>query len=343
MKTRPVIYLGLGILVVAVLVYWVNPSNLIAQTTKISLVSIAGFAGSILAFHFLRSIRWRMILGAIREDPSLKNVFWTNMIGYAVNSFVPVRFGGEVARAYIIDSKEQLGFFPSLSSVAVERILDLLAIVSLAFIAGFGYATTFENASLMTILIITGVFAVAMFILVLVGSRNLPLTMRGINWILGKLPLRRAWRERISGVMQSSLAGATAIGQDYRLLGLTLTLSFLIWVASFLGFYALFLGVGFTAPLAGLLIAIMLFQLSFILPSTPGNVGSFEGFLVLAITALGLGQTDSTLAVGVVSHLVSLLIIGVLGVVGVGMLGLRLKEVFRIPTLKQKASTTTIK
>src|SRR3990170_5087386 len=191
MKTRPVIYLGLGILVVAVLVYWVNPSNLIAQTTKISLVSIAGFAGSILAFHFLRSIRWRMILGAIRKDPSLRNVFWTNMIGYAVNSFIPVRFGGEVARAYIIDAKEGIGFFPSLSSVAVERILDLLAIVGIATLSILAYTSALGQASFIAILIITGVLTATMFAVVLVGSRNLPLTMRGLDWVLRKIPMKQ--------------------------------------------------------------------------------------------------------------------------------------------------------
>ena len=336
LRVRPLIYLALGIAVFVLLVYWVDPSKLLTQAARIPPISIAGFVASVLGFHLLRSIRWRKLLGAIGDDPKLKNVFWTNMIGYAVNSFIPVRFGGEIARAYIIDSKERFGFFPSLSSVAVERILDLLTIVGLAATAILAYSSALGNASLMAILVITGVLTVAMFGVVIVGSRNLPLTMRGFTWLLNKLPMKKRWRGRILDVIKSSLEGATAIGRDFKLLGLTLFLSILIWITSFLGFYALFLGVGFNAPAAALLVGIMLFQLSFILPSAPGNVGSFEGFLVLVFAGLGLSQADSTLAVGVVSHILNLLLIALLGMLGVFLLGLKFGEVFRIPSIKKR-------
>ncbi len=340
MRVRAFAYLGLGLILFALLVYWVDPSKLLAQAAKIPPVSIGGFVASVFVFHLLRSVRWRMILGAI-GNPALKNVFWTNMIGYAVNSFIPVRFGGEVARAYIIDSKEKFGFFPSLSSVAVERIFDLLAIVGIAMLSILAYSPALSQASFITILIITAVITAAMFAVVLIGSRNLPLTMRGFAWLLDNIPLKQTWRERVLGVIRSTLEGATAIGRDYRLLGLTLLLSILIWVASFLGFYGLFLGVGFTAPVAALLFGTMLFQLSFILPSAPGNVGSFEGFLVLVFAGLGLGHVDSTLAVGVVSHILNLLMIGTLGVAGVGALGLRMKDVFRIPRISRARNLST--
>ncbi len=263
------------------------------------------------------------------------------MIGYAVNSFIPVRFGGEVARAYIIDSKEELGFFPSLSSIAVERILDLSAIVALAMFAVLAYAPALGQASFMAIIIITGVLTVAMFAVVWVGSRNLLATMRGFNWLLAKIPLKLTWRNRLLGVIESSLEGATAIGRSNKLLGEALALSIVIWLASFLGFYALFLGVGFSAPVAALLVGVMLFQLTFALPSTPGNIGSFEGFLVLVFTGLGLGQADSTLAVGVVSHILNLLLIALLGIAGIGVLGLKVREVFRLPSLKRGTEDET--
>jgi len=336
MRSRPFVYLGIGLVIFLLLVYLVDPSKIVAQASRIPPLSIAWFLASILIFHFLRSIRWRIILGAIRKDPALKNVFWTNMIGYAVNSFIPVRFGGEVARAYIIDAKEGIGFFPSLSSVAVERILDLLAIVGIATLSILAYTSALGQASFIAILIITGLLTATMLAVLLIGSRNLPLTMKGLDWLLRKIPMKQGWRERTLGVIQSSLEGATAIGRDYKLLSLTLFLSILIWMASFLGFYALFLGIGLNAPIAAILFGIMLFQLSFILPSAPGNVGSFEGFLVLVFTGLGIGQVDSTLAVAVVSHIVNLLTIGLLGIAGVGFLGLKFKDVFRLPTKNTK-------
>lgn len=331
MRASSLVYSVAGVSVLALLVYAVNPSKLLAKLAEIPPFSIAAFISSGIIFHLLRSIRWRMILGAIQSAPSLKTVFWTNMIGYVVNAFMPVRFGGEVTRAYILDSKERVGLFPSLASVAVDRILDLLAIVGLALSATFGYAPALGKTSFIAILFIAASLTLATFGVVLVGSRNLSLGMRGLSWLLGKVPMKSLWRVKILETVQSSLVGATAIGRNYKLLVVCLLLSVLTWAVSFVGFYALFAGVGISGPVAGLLLGMMLFQLASILPGTPGNVGTFEGFLVLVFSGLGLSHVDSTLAIGVVSHVLNLLIIGLLGIAGVAFLDLKMKEVLRLP------------
>src|SRR3989442_4511213 len=106
-------------------------------------------------------------------------VFWTNMIGYAVNQFIPVRFGGEVTRAYIIDAKKHVGFFPSLSTVAVERILDLLSIAGLALLGAFTYSVVLLQFSVMLILVITAAAFSPLFHVGFFLSRNICLRIAG--------------------------------------------------------------------------------------------------------------------------------------------------------------------
>src|SRR3989442_9598734 len=117
-------------------------------------------------------------------------VFWTNMIGYAVNQFIPVRFGGEVTRAYIIDAKKHVGFFPSLSTVAVERILDLLSIAGLALLGAFTYSVVLLQFSVMLILVITAVASTSLFAVGFFRSRNLPLLIRGFPFLVYLPPPR---------------------------------------------------------------------------------------------------------------------------------------------------------
>ena len=332
---KPMVPLIAGALLIILLVYYVDPSKLFVQAGRIPLLAFVQFGASVLVFHILRSIRWRSLLRGMEADPSFGTVFWTNMIGYGVNAFIPVRFGGEVARAYVIESKARVGFFPSLSSIAVERILDLLAIVGLATLGAMSYSSSTNRGSFVLILMSTGTVTLAMLAVVLIGSRNLPAVMRFFRWTFSKIPMRNSWRGRLLTVVESTLVGVASIGRDRRLVGVSVVLSVAIWLANFAGFYALFLAVGFGGPVQALLLAIMLFQLSFILPSTPGNVGTFEGFLILFVGGLGLGAADATLAVGVVGHLISLFIVGVLSVAGAVLLGLRLKELFRIPSMKK--------
>src|SRR5438445_1213293 len=122
-----------------------------------------------------------MLLRSTVGESVFGMVFWTNMIVYAVIQFIPVRFGGEVTRAYIIDAKKHVGLFPSLSTVAGERILDLLSIAGLALLGAFTYSVVLSQFSVMLILVITAVASTAMFAVVLVGRRNFPLVMRGLR------------------------------------------------------------------------------------------------------------------------------------------------------------------
>jgi glycosyltransferase 2 family protein len=339
LRARPFISLGIGVAAVAVLLFFTDPSRIASEAGKIPLISIALFVASTLGFHLLRSVRWRLLLKAIMGEAEFGMVFWTNMIGYEVNQFIPVRFGGEVTRAYIIDSKKHVGFFPSLSTIAVERILDLLLIAGLGLASAFTYPFISQQFSVMLILLVTAAAAIAMLAVVLIGSRNLPLVMRGFRWLVYHVPLRETWRTKILRVIESSLTGATAIGRDYKLLSISIILSLGIWFVSFLGFYAMLAGVGFEGTAMAILLGIMLFQLTFILPSTPGNVGTWEALFLFSFTAIGLTTlpaSPSLLAIVFVTHAFNLIIVALLGTAGIGLLGLKMGAVFRIPGMMRE-------
>ncbi len=336
--------LGIGVVAVATLLFFTDPSMIASEAAKIPLISIALFIASTIGFHLLRSVRWRLLLKAIMGEAEFGMVFWTNMIGYEVNQFIPVRFGGEVTRAYIIDAKKHVGFFPSLSTIAVERILDLLLIAGLGLLGAFTYPVIFQQFSIMLILLVTAAAAIAMFAVVLLGSRNLPLVMRGFRWLTYHVPLRETWRTKILRVIESSLTGATAIGRDYKLLTISIILSLGIWFVSFLGFYAMLTGVGFGATATAILLGIMLFQLTFILPSTPGNVGTWEALFLFSFTAIGLTTlpaSPSLLAIVFVTHAFNLILVALLGTAGIGLLGLKMGEVFRIPGMKREEAAAS--
>src|SRR5207245_5810429 len=102
-------------------------------------------------------------------------------------------------------------FFPSLSTVAVERILDLLSIAGLALLGAFTYSVVLLQFSVMLILVITAVASTAMFAVVLVGSRNLPLVLRGFRCLVYHATISESWRKKTLRVIEYSLLGATAM------------------------------------------------------------------------------------------------------------------------------------
>src|SRR2546422_4366018 len=138
--------------------------------------------------------------------------------------------------------------------------------------------------------------------------------------------------------------GATAIGRDYKLLAVSILLSLAIWFVSFLGFYFMLTGVGFDATAMAILLGLMLLHLTFILPSTPGNVGTFEALFLFSFTAIGLTTlpaAPSLLAIIFVTHAFNLILVALLGTAGIGLLGLKVGEVFRIPGMKREETTAS--
>lgn len=89
---------------------------------------------SILA-HLLRAWRWQMLMEALpdlagnpSERISLRLAFYSVMIGYMVNYATPRL--GEFVRAANVASRSSLRFAGVLGTIVVERIVDLIALVT---------------------------------------------------------------------------------------------------------------------------------------------------------------------------------------------------------------------
>lgn len=81
---------------------------------------------------WLRGMRWRFLLNQ-RLTPT--HSFHITNISYLLNAILPLRLG-EVARAYLVTRlKPPISMFTALTSVVVERLVDLLAVVVLVVLA----------------------------------------------------------------------------------------------------------------------------------------------------------------------------------------------------------------
>ncbi|MER3458060.1 MAG: hypothetical protein C4309_04965, partial [Chloroflexota bacterium] len=77
--------------------------------------------------YALRAFRWRLLLDG--QVGSLR-AFSVINVGYLLNNVLPFRLS-DVARAYLISRGTPVGGARGLSSVVVERVTDVLAVVIL--------------------------------------------------------------------------------------------------------------------------------------------------------------------------------------------------------------------
>lgn len=81
--------------------------------------------------HFLRSLRWKMLMEPMGYIPRNSNVFFAVMIGYLANLALPRL--GEVSRCGILTRYENIPFTKSFGTVIAERAVDMLIFFILFF------------------------------------------------------------------------------------------------------------------------------------------------------------------------------------------------------------------
>lgn len=128
------IFMGIGIFFI-----WLFMRSLThSQKTEI-MISFrqANYAWIVLAAllgclsHFIRSLRWKMLMEPMGYIPRSSNVFFAVMIGYLANLALPRL--GEVSRCGILTRYEKIPFTKSFGTVITERAIDMMMFLILFF------------------------------------------------------------------------------------------------------------------------------------------------------------------------------------------------------------------
>jgi len=94
-------------------------------------VSIAIVLG--LLSHLSRTLRWKIALEPLGEKPRTINSFIAVMVSYFMNLLLPR--AGELVRCGMLSKYEKISFSKLLGTVVTERIIDVLMMLVLVFVA----------------------------------------------------------------------------------------------------------------------------------------------------------------------------------------------------------------
>jgi hypothetical protein len=250
---------------------------------------------------FVRGLFWRTLLQGKASYPV---VFWTLNEGYLINNLLPFRLG-EVARAFLLSRKAGLSFWEVLSTIFIERIMDITYAVGLFFLflpfvvgAGGQQQTT----------ILMGIMIALVFLSLFLLARNR-------DWALGvneKIGNRWPPLQRLTGrIVPPLIAGLAVLTDGRRFLWALLWLT-LDWAIAIFQYYVLIRAFIPEATLLWASFALMVAALGIAAPSSPGGVGVFEAAIVGALALFGV-EASVALAAAITAHLIQYLVTGVLG------------------------------
>lgn len=267
--------------------------------------------GLILLGQVARAMSWRTLLG---REITFGRVFAALNVGYLLNNVLPFRLG-EVGRAYFIGRNQpSLRTTQALSTVLVERLLDLLIILLMliAFLPLVLGVTQVRDAA-----IVSAVVGLVALVSLLVVARQRELVLRVARWGLARVPQLTGehWEAR-AGAFVDGLAPLKDASRSIR----AAFWSALAWVSAGLATWTLLLGfVPSATPAMGFFVLIVT-ALGIAVPSAPASAGVFEAAAVLALTTFQVDRSWA-LSYAVVLHALHFTLLSALGMLALAREG----------------------
>lgn len=252
----------------------------------------------------VRAVRWRVLLSRTRVLPApVWELFKLEAIGLAVNNVLLLRLG-ELARAGLAARRLGIPAAAALASVAVERALDVAALLTIFLVAanlvpGIAPVQVVRGA----LLLLAGVIGA---LIVLAAAENSLAPGGRIERVLRRWPRIHRLVEQLAlgaTVLRSPAAAATA-----AVLSLTLwSVDAAVYWASA---YALGLGGIMDYPRAVLTLS-WAGAVSAI-PAAPGSIGTFEAAVASIVRTFGAAP-EAALAYALLTHMIMYLLVTVTG------------------------------
>ncbi|MBI3763369.1 MAG: flippase-like domain-containing protein [Chloroflexi bacterium] len=251
-----------------------------------------------------RAIRWR---GLLRAQVPLGEVFHALNAGYLLNNTLPLRLG-ELGRAYLLSRSKTVGGAEALSTIIIERLLDLLmTAVILAITLPLVAAAAWVQSAGLTVGAMGIVGFAALVIFAHHRSRLLALGNRGI----GRLPRLNTLLARWLVRADSFLSGLEIL-RDFRQLAIAIFWSLITWTCSAIVSWLLLCSFIPRPSFVVALFALGVGALGYAVPSSPGQAGVYEAAIVAALVPLGVARS-SAFSYAVVVHVLNYALVGLLG------------------------------
>jgi len=248
-----------------------------ATFTALALLSVAV---SIL----LGVIRWWLLFTPERQEMSWSALAAALLVGQTANLLIPARIG-ELARAYLIGTRERVSKTRVLATIVIEKVADL--IVFAISVGVLIVVMSLPNWMTQSGLAFVGTSS-AIVVTALAVTFWSPQLIEVSGRLAGHLP--EPWRHRVVEFTQAGLGGLRSL-RRWRLGGLIWLLSCAIMLFSIATNYILFHAVGLPLrPIAALFITVVL-RIGQAPPSLPGKIGLFQYLIVIALAPFGIDRT----------------------------------------------------
>jgi len=325
-RLRITVAIVAGFVLLALALWGVDTTELRRNMGKANVGWLAAAAVLYLTAYFVRSLRWRAILHPI-VPLRVSESFHMLMAGYFLNYIIPIR-AGEVAKSFFLKRLKGIPIATSLPTVFVDKLFEL---VSILFVVAMVPILSIRMSATLATLIYTvlAIFVLAMGLLFF-AFRNPDGASRLLCAVFSWLPGRVY--KKLSEFIGLFVQGMGVARREARTLWSFLALTGVAVLIDGLYFYFMFRAFSVDVAFTRVLFGYTLLTLSYILPTPPAQIGYNEFVIGLifagGIAAAGVARHE-VMAVVIVAHAMTGLLIAGVGMWSFGAMGIRVRESFR--------------
>ena len=323
---------GVGVLVsvlcLLAAVWGIEFDALRSSFARANYATLPGLVILVGLFFWIKAIRWRYLLEPMHRFRT-REVAPSLMIGFMGNNILPARLG-EFIRVYVLGRQYKLSKLAVLSTVVLERILDIAAIL-LLFAIGLFLARGVPDSYRSFCKWLAGGTALAFLVLTAYVVWTEPL-VRAAESVLNRfrcVPDRR--RLHLTPSLELGAQGLASL-KSLRL-GFRLSVTSIVhWLcnvlAIFLALYSFGIHQRIDSPVLASFIVLGTTAFGVTVPSTPGFFGVIQICFWLSLRIFGVDKADA-FAASVYYHMAMYVPVTLTGLFYLNRLGLKLSDVER--------------
>jgi uncharacterized protein (TIRG00374 family) len=297
------------------------------------------FAGA-----WLRTVRWQYLLRPVARVPA-RRLYPVVLVGLMANNLIPARVG-ELVRAYVLGTRENVSKAASLGTIAVDRLFDGLTLVPMLvifvpFVEGgerFPLPVVDATVNLVQLGIVMAVLFAAGFAVLYLLIFSPRWADRIDRWILAVTPER--FRPSVDGLLQSFLQGLHALRSPADM-AVAWVMSAGSWLLEATMYYLVGLAFDIHVGFEVYLVVTAAANLAIAIIASSGGIGPFELVVKQTFIAAGVGTSAAT-AYAIGLHTLVLLPVIAVGLYVMGTMGLSLGEMFRRSTSSTSPPTAPV-
>jgi hypothetical protein len=302
------------------------------------LLPLLGLVLATLGVYTLRAWRWGDMLLPLGRV-GMGDLFSATMVGFASGLLVPR--AGEIVRPWLVSRRHPIPTSAGFATIILERLFDLITVLVLFAVYLFVLeAPLAQVEGRLTDLVklggaATGAVALAALVFLLALHANAERVTGLVERLLARAP--RFVREPASRMLRAFSFGLAVLRAPLPHLAKIGVQSLAIWLLIALGFHLNHAAFGIELPFHATFLLIAFLVVGVAIP-TPGMVGGFHAFYLIALSDVFGVPRATAAAAGLAAHALSNLPILVFGLVLLGREGLSLGRVVEVTQTQSELS-----